>query len=115
MLQMSFGISERDVRAVFEKYWQSAINPDQHSPAELAQLAWRQMDEESMDNFANAAMDAFLEDQDETEAARGEVRKFLIERHFLMFAPRRRADVIDSDTLHARRRSPERRHGARHF
>lgn len=115
MLQISFGISERDVLAVFEKYWQTAINPDQRSPAEMTRLAWRQMDEENMDNFANAAMDAFLENQNETEAARGEVRKFLIEHHFLMFAPRRPVNAPDSDILHTRRRSPERRYNTRHL
>ena len=78
-------------------------------------MAWCQMDEENMDNFANAAMDAFLENQDETAAARGEVRKFLIKHHFLMFAPRRPADATDSEILHARRRSPERRHNTRHL
>lgn len=113
MLQISFGISERDVLAVLERYWEMAINPDQLTPIEFMQTAWQQMDEESMDDFANAALDAFLENQDETEAARGEIRKFLIEHHFLACSPRRRDGAPDEEAMLAQRPLPERRHHVR--
>jgi hypothetical protein len=113
MLQMTFGIDERDVRLVLEKHWDVAINPHHRSLDQLALSAWHSMGEEDRDRFATAAMEAYLDGLDEHEGGRNELRKYLIEHRFLNVAPRRRA-VQDIDMLHARTRQPERRHTVRH-
>ena len=114
MLQMSFGIGERDVCAVLQKYWEMVVNPDNLTAPELARSIWAGMDDEIRDDLANAVMDAFLEDRDEEEAVQIEVRKYLSEHRFLVYAPRLRRSSVQADLLHAQRKFPERRQAGRH-
>ena len=112
MLQMTFGIDERDVRFVLQKHWDMVVNPQKRSLSDLTLSAWHSMGEEDRDRFANAAMEAYLDMRDEVEAGRNELRKYLIEHRFLNCAPRHVAN--DLDLLHTRNRMPERWHSARH-
>ena len=116
MLQMTFGVDERDVRFVIQKHWNMAVNPNRRTLLELTKTAWRSMKEEDGDRIANAALDAYLEDRDESEAAHGELRKYLIERRFLTYAPRPRLErneegMIVSGVV----RMPERRRSSVNF
>lgn len=113
MLQMTFGIDERDVRFVLQKHWNMVVNPHQRSLSELTLSAWHSMGEEDRDRFANAAMEAYLDMSDEIAAGRNELRKYLIEHRFLNHAPRHTV-ANEFDLLHIRNRLPERRQGARH-
>ena len=112
MLQMTFGIDERDVRAVLEKHWDLAVNPHHRSLEQLTLSAWHSMGEEDRDRFANAAMEAYLDGLDEQEGGRNELRKYLIEHRFLSTAPSRRANA-EIGMLHALIPQPERRHTVR--
>jgi hypothetical protein len=112
MLQMTFGIDERDVRYVLQKHWDMVVNPQKRSLSDLTLAAWSSMGEEDRDRFANAAMEAYLDMRDEVEAGRNELRKYLIEHRFLNGAPRHK--ISDLDLLYTRNRLPERRHSARH-
>lgn len=113
MLQMTFGIDERDVRFVLQKNWDMVVNPRNRSLSEMSLAAWQCMGEEDRDRFASAAMEAYMDMHDEVDAGRNELRKFLIEHRFLNHATRR-AVTNDLDLLHIRNRLPERRHLARH-
>ena len=113
MLQMTFGIDERDVKAVLAKHWEMAVNPRQQSLAQLTLAAWHSMGEEDRDRFANAAMQAYLDGKDEIEGRRNELRKYLIEHRFLNSAPRKSVPS-DLELLHTRTCPAERRHPMRH-
>jgi hypothetical protein len=114
MLQMTFGIDERDVRFVLQKHWDMAVNPHQRSLEAMTLAAWHSMGEEERDRIATVAMDAYLDSCNELDAAREELRKYLIEQNFLKAARRPAPEALNYQHLHARGRTPERRHVARH-
>ncbi len=114
MLQMTFGIDERDVRVVLQKHWDVVNNPQHVSIEQLTLSIWHSFDEIDRDRFATAGMEAYLDGLDEVEGGRQELRKYLIEQRLLNCAPRQQAARNQIDLLHTRGRLPERRHTARH-
>jgi hypothetical protein len=82
-LQMAFGITVRDVRAVLAKHADKIVGqPDMSADAFAASLYYS-FSEDEMDDIALAAMDAFLEDKPEIDGAHRAIRKLLIRRGIL--------------------------------
>ena len=82
-LQMAFGITVRDVRAVLAKHADKIVGqPDISSDAFAASLYYS-FSEDEMDDIALAAMDAFLDDKPEVDGAHRAIRKLLIRRGIL--------------------------------
>jgi hypothetical protein len=82
-LQMAFGITVRDVRAVLEKHADKIVAHTGISDGALAASIYYSFSEEEMDDIALAAMDAFLDDKPEADGAHRAIRKLLIRRGFL--------------------------------
>lgn len=114
MLQMTFGIDERDVRAVLEKHWDMIVNPQHRSVRQLTLAIWHSMGEEDRDRFATAVMEAYLDSRDEVESGHDELCKYLVEQGFMTRAPSRASADTELELLHIRGRRPERRHLVRH-
>jgi|ERR1700712_229761 hypothetical protein len=82
-LQMAFGITVRDVRAVLAKHADKIVGqPDIPDDAFAASLYYS-FSEDEMDDIALAAMDAFLDDKPEVDGAHRAIRKLLIRRGIL--------------------------------
>lgn len=82
-LQMAFGITVRDVRAVLAKNAGKVVFTSDTTADVLAAKLFHSFSEEEMDDIALAAMDAFLEDKPETEGAHRAIRRILIKRGVL--------------------------------
>lgn len=82
-LQMAFGITVRDVRAVLVKNEGKLVCTSDTTIEVLATKLFHSFSEEEMDDVALAAMDAFLEDKPEAEGAHRAIRKILIKRGVL--------------------------------
>lgn len=82
-LQMAFGITVRDVRAVLVKNASKLVCTSDTMIEVLAAKLFHSFSEEEMDDIALAAMDAFLEDKPEAEGAHRAIRKILIKRGVL--------------------------------
>jgi hypothetical protein len=82
-LQMAFGITVRDVRAVLAKNAGKIVYSTEMSDDILATKLYHAFSEDEMDDIALAAMDAFLEDKPETEGAHRAIRKILIRKGIL--------------------------------
>ena len=82
-LQMAFGITVRDVRAVLVKHADKIVGRSEMSNEAFAAYLYYSFSEEEMDDIALAAMDAFLDDKPETEGAHRAIRKLLIRRGVL--------------------------------
>lgn len=82
-LQMAFGITVRDVRAVLIKHADKIAGHTGMSNDALAASIYYSFSEEEMDDIALAAMDAFLDDKPEAEGAHRAIRKLLIRRGVL--------------------------------
>jgi hypothetical protein len=82
-LQMAFGITVRDVRAVLAKNTDKVVCTSDTTTDVLATKLFHSFSEEEMDDIALAAMDAFLEDKPETEGAHRAIRRILIKRGVL--------------------------------
>lgn len=79
-LQMAFGITVRDVRAVLVKHADKIVGHSGMSDEALAASLYYSFSEEEMDDIALAAMDAFLDDKPEIDGAHRAIRKLLIRR-----------------------------------
>lgn len=82
-LQMAFGITVRDVRAVLAKYADKIVRQSDMSDEALAASLYYSFSEEEMDDIALAAMDAFLDDKPEADGAHRAIRKLLVKRGIL--------------------------------
>lgn len=82
-LQMAFGITVRDVRAVLAKNAGKVVCASDTTSDVLAAKLFHSFSEEEMDDIALAAMDAFLEDKPEAEGAHRAIRRILIKRGVL--------------------------------
>lgn len=82
-LQMAFGITVRDVRAVLAKHADKIVGHPEMSNEAFAAYLYYSFSEEEMDGIALAAMDAFLEDKPEIDGAHRAIRKLLIRRGVL--------------------------------
>jgi hypothetical protein len=82
-LQMAFGITVRDVRAVLVKHADKIVGRTEMSDEALAASLYYSFSEEEMDDIALAAMDAFLDDKPEVDGAHRAIRKLLIRRGVL--------------------------------
>jgi len=82
-LQMAFGITVKDVRAVLAKHADKIASHTEMTNDALAAMLYHAFSEEEMDDIALAAMDAFLEDKPEAEGAHRAIRKILIKRGVL--------------------------------
>jgi hypothetical protein len=82
-LQMAFGITVRDVRAVLVKHADKIVGCTEMSDEALAASLYYSFSEEEMDDIALAAMDAFLDDKPEVDGAHRAIRKLLIRRGVL--------------------------------
>ena len=82
-LQMAFGITVRDVRAVLAKNAEKIVFQSDISETAFAAMIYHSFSEEEMDDIALAAMDAFLEDKPEADGAHRAIRKILIKRGVL--------------------------------
>jgi hypothetical protein len=82
-LQMAFGITVRDVRAVLVKHADKIVGRSGMSDEAFAASLYYSFSEEEMDDIALAAMDAFLEDKPEADGAHRAIRKLLIRRGVL--------------------------------
>ena len=82
-LQMAFGITVRDVRAVLAKNAGKVICTPDMTDEVLATKLFHSFSEEEMDDIALAAMDAFLDDKPEADGAHRAIRKILIKRGVL--------------------------------
>jgi hypothetical protein len=82
-LQMAFGITVRDVRAVLVKHADKIVGRSGMSDEALAASLYYSFSEEEMDDIALAAMDAFLDDKPEVDGAHRAIRKLLIRRGVL--------------------------------
>ena len=82
-LQMAFGITVRDVRAVLTKNVGKIVYSTAMSDDALAAMIYHAFSEDEMDDIALAAMDAFLEDKPEAEGAHRAIRKILIKKGIL--------------------------------
>lgn len=100
-LQMAFGITVRDVRAVLAKNVGKVVCTSDTTTEVLAAKLFHSFSEEEMDDIALAAMDAFLEDKPEDEGAHRAIRKILIKRGVLDVS--RRASEKQSVAVPARR------------
>lgn len=92
-LQMAFGITVRDVRAVLAKHAEQIVSHSDMSDDALAAKLYYSFSEEEMDDIALAAMDAFLEDKPEMDGAHRAIRKILIRRGVLDVSRRAPAPV----------------------
>ena len=93
-LQMAFGITVRDVRAVLEKNADKIVGQTEMSADAFAASLYYSFSEDEMDDIALAAMDAFLEDKPEVDGAHRAIRKLLIRRGILDVS--RRAPSADN-------------------
>ena len=82
-LQMAFGITVRDVRAVLAKHADKIVVQSDISNDAFAASLYYSFSEEEMDDIALAAMDAFLDDKPEVDGAYRAIRKLLIRRGIL--------------------------------
>jgi hypothetical protein len=82
-LQMAFGITVRDVRAVLAKHADKIVGQPDISDDAFAASVYYSFSEEEMDDIALAAMDAFLDDKPEVDGAHRAIRKLLIRRGIL--------------------------------
>jgi hypothetical protein len=82
-LQMAFGITVRDVRAVLAKNAAKVVCTSDATNEVLAAKLFHSFSEEEMDDIALAAMDAFLENKPEAEGAHRAIRRILIKRGVL--------------------------------
>lgn len=82
-LQMAFGITVRDVRAVLAKNASKVVCASDITSDVLATKLFHSFSEEEMDDIALAAMDAFLEDRPEADGAHRAIRRILIKRGVL--------------------------------
>jgi hypothetical protein len=82
-LQMAFGITVRDVRAVLVKHADKLVGRTDMSDDAFAASLYYSFSEEEKDDIALAAMDAFLEDKPEIDGAHRAIRKLLIRRGIL--------------------------------
>ena len=82
-LQMAFGITVRDVRAVLVKNASKVVCAPDVTSDVLAAKLFHSFSDEEMDDIALAAMDAFLEDKAEAEGAHRAIRRILIKRGVL--------------------------------
>lgn len=82
-LQMAFGITVRDVRAVLAKHADKLVIQPGMSQEAYAAALYYSFSENEMDMIALAAMDAFLEDKPEADGAHRAIRKLLIRRGVL--------------------------------
>ncbi len=82
-LQMAFGITARDVRAVLVKNAAKVVCTSDTTTDVLAAKLFHSFSEEEMDDIALAAMDAFLEDKPEADGAHRAIRRILIKRGVL--------------------------------
>jgi len=82
-LQMAFGITVRDVRAVIVKHADKIVIRSGMSDEALAAYLYYSFSDEELDDIALAAMDAFLEDKPEVDGAHRAIRKLLIKRGVL--------------------------------
>ena len=82
-LQMAFGITVRDVRAVLQKHADKIVGQTGMSEEAFAASLYYSFSEDEMDDIALAAMDAFLENKPEVEGAHRAIRKLLIRRGVL--------------------------------
>jgi hypothetical protein len=82
-LQMAFGITVRDVRAVLAKNAGKVVCTFDATNDVLATKLFHSFSDEEMDDIALAAMDAFLDDKPESEGAHRAIRKILIKRGVL--------------------------------
>jgi hypothetical protein len=82
-LQMAFGITVRDVRAVLAKHADKIVGHSGMSDDALAASIYYSFSEDDMDDIALAAMDAFLDDKPEADGAHRAIRKLLIRRGVL--------------------------------
>ena len=82
-LQMAFGITVRDVRAVLTKNADKIVGQSDMSADAFAASLYYSFSEDEMDDIALAAMDAFLEDKPEIDGAHRAIRKLLIRRGIL--------------------------------
>lgn len=82
-LQMAFGITVRDVRAVIQKNADKLVGQTGMSEEAFAASLYYSFSEDEMDDIALAAMDAFLENKPEVEGAHRAIRKLLIRRGIL--------------------------------
>ena len=104
-LQMAFGITVRDVRAVLVKHADKIVGQPEISDDALAAALYYSFSEQEMDDIALAAMDAFLEDKPEIDGAHRAIRKLLIRRGTLdvsrraLSAQRTRTERTNVDAL----------------
>jgi hypothetical protein len=82
-LQMAFGITVKDVRAVLARHADKVVGYSGMTNDALAAMLYYDFSEEEMDDIALAAMDAFLEDKLEVEGAHRAIRKVLVKRGVL--------------------------------
>ncbi len=82
-LQMAFGITVRDVRAVLSKHSDKIVGKLEMSEDAFAAALYYSFSEQEMDDIALAAMDAFLEDKPEVDGAHRAIRKLMIRRGIL--------------------------------
>lgn len=82
-LQMAFGITVRDVRAVLVKHADKVVGQSEMSTDAFAATLYYSFSEEEMDDIAIAAMDAFLVDKPEVDGAHRSIRRLLIRRGVL--------------------------------
>ena len=82
-LQMAFGITVRDIRAVLAKQADKIASHSDMSDDAFATKLYYSLSEEEMDDIALAAMDAFLDDKPEVDGAHRAIRKILMRRGVL--------------------------------
>jgi len=82
-LQMAFGITVRDVRAVLAKHADKIVGQPGISNDALAASIYYSFSDDEMDDIALAAMDAFLDDKPEADGAHRAIRKLLVRRGIL--------------------------------
>jgi hypothetical protein len=82
-LQMAFGITVRDVRAVLAKQADKIASHSDMSDDAFATMLYYSLSDEEMDDIALAAMDAFLDDKPEVDGAHRAIRKILMRRGVL--------------------------------
>jgi hypothetical protein len=82
-LQMAFGITVRDVRAVLAKHADKIVGRSEMTADAFAASLYYSFSEEEMDTIALSAMEAFLDDKPEADGAHRAIRKLLIRRGVL--------------------------------
>ena len=96
-LQMAFGITVRDVRAVLAKHADKIVGDSGMSADAYAAKLYYSFSDVEMDDIALAAMDAFLGDKPEADGAHRAIRKILI-RHGVLDVSRRAPTPHDAKT-----------------